>query len=62
MKIFLFLIEAGILGFMIFINIQMFKEAKFQGDEDKMWRWVILLCTFALTYFVLNALYQLIFS
>ena len=61
MKFFIFLIEASILGATIYFNIKMFKKRVEEGDNDKLWRWLILLLSFALIYFMLNATYQALF-
>lgn len=60
MKYFMFLIEFIILCVMTYFNIKTFKQAVREGDEDKVWKWVILLLTFALAYFFLNATWQAI--
>lgn len=62
MKYFAFLVEAIILIAVIFLNIKMFKSSIEEGgEEDRLWKWIILLCSFALVYFMLNATYEAIF-
>lgn len=62
MKVFLFLVEICILGFMIYFNILNLKKSIQEGgDEEKTWKWVIIILTFAFSYFLLNATYQALF-
>ena len=49
------------MGATIYFNIKMFKKSVEEGDNDKLWRWLILLLSFALIYFMLNATYQALF-
>lgn len=62
MKIFMFLIEIIILALAIWLNVKFFKKSVEEGDNDKVWKWIILLMSFAFIYFMINATYQLIFS
>lgn len=62
MRYFVFLIEAIIFAGSIYLNINMFKKTVEEGEEDKLWKWLILLLTFALIYFMINATVQVLFD
>lgn len=60
MKYLIFLFEAIILGIVIYFNIKYFKKSVEEGDEDNLWKWIILLLSFALIYGMINATYQIL--